>query len=143
MTNLYTTEAVDTETASECPCCGRTVHEGTGWLLNGTDELACYIYRWTEGHEVAFDLAVAGTEAGLMRHGFVALSCRQQGGDIHFSVTEPADSPWEDSEELGPVLTRQDALESNGSYTDLWHLVDRIVEHEPRLVQRIKALHVA
>jgi hypothetical protein len=78
-----------------------------------------------------------------MRPGFVAVSCRQKGGDMSFSVAEPADSPWQDSESFGPLLSRQEALDSNGLYPDLWHLVDTIVELEPRLAQRISALHGA
>ena len=143
MTGQYSTDTVDAESTSACACCGRSVYEGTGWLLRGDDEVACYLYRWAEGHEVAFSLAVAGTKDGYMRPGFVAVSCRQKGGDMSFSVAEAADSPWQDSESFGPVLSRQEALDSNGLYPDLWHLVDTIVALEPRLAQRISALHGA
>ena len=143
MADQYTTEVVETETTSDCVCCGCPTHQGTGWLLRGDDELASYRYRWVEGHDIAFSLAVAGTESGFMRPGFVAVSCCQKGEDLSYTVIEPPDSPWEDSESLGPVLSRQEALRPNGLYSDLWHLVDTIVEHEPRLAQRIKALYGA
>ena len=143
MTDQYTTQAVEAEATSACSCCGRSVHQGTGWLLRGEEEAACYRYRWAEGHDVAFSLAVAGTIEGSMRPGFVAVSCHQKGEDLSYSVTEPADSPWQESESLGPVLSRLEALDANGHYPDLWHLVDTIVQHEPRLAQRISALHGA
>ena len=92
MTDQYMTEVVGDEDTSACVCCGRSVYEGIGWLLRGDDEIACYLYRWAEGHEVAFSLAVAGTKDGYMRPGFVSVSCRQKDGDLSYSVTEPTDS---------------------------------------------------
>jgi hypothetical protein len=141
MADQYTIETRDTETTTECSCCGRPVHQATAWLLHGNDDLACYRYRWAEGHDIVFSLAVAATEKGYMRPGFVAVSCHRQGENLSYAVIEPAESPWEDSESLGPGLSRQDALDPNGLYPDLWQLVDTIVEHEPRLAQRITALH--
>ena len=141
MTDMYATEPEGAESTSPCACCGRSVFNGTGWLLRGSDEAAFYLYRWADGHEVAFSLAVAGsTQEGHMRPGFVAVSCRQAGADLSYSVSEPQDSPWADSEDFGPVLSRQDALDPQLHYPDLWHLVDTIVELEPRLAQRITAL---
>ena len=109
-------------------------------MLAGESEKACYMYRWAEGHEVAFSLAVAGTVGEHMRDGFVAISCRQKDADLSFSVYEPADAPWGDTDDFGPLLSRTQALDPQGFYPDLWELVDRITELEPRLADRIRSL---
>jgi hypothetical protein len=140
---MYSTEALTEESTVTCNCCGRPIYEGAGWLLQGEDEVACYDYRWSEGHEVAFTMVVAGTADGHMRPGQVAVSARQAGGEIIFSVLEPDQSVWTDSEDFGPILSRDEALDPVGLYPDLWSLVDAIVDHESRLVSRIKALHGA
>jgi hypothetical protein len=120
------------------------VHEGHGWLLRGEDEVACYAYRWVEGHEIKFLLAIAGTTAsGHMRNGFAVVSCSQQGQDLHYSAVDPDQSPWEESDELGRPLTREEALDPAGAYPDLWELTDAIALYEPRLESRIVRQHEA
>jgi hypothetical protein len=136
----YSTEPVGAESATACTCCGRPIFEGSGWLLQGEEELACYAYRWAEGHEMRFMLAIAGTTAGVMRSGYVVISCARIDESLHYSVVEPDESPWGSSEEYGRPLSREEALASNGLYPDLWQLNDEIVRHEPRLAQRILAL---
>jgi hypothetical protein len=141
MTESLVTEPIGAEEADSCPCCGRPIYEGTGWLLEGESEKAFYVYRWAEGHEVAFSLAVAGTVGEHMRNGFVAISCRQEDSNLNFSVYEAADSPWGDTDEFGPLLSRAQALDPEGLYPDLWGLVDRITELEPRLADRISFIN--
>lgn len=139
MTESLTTEPVGHESTEPCTCCGRSIFEGAGWLLRGDKEIANYSYRWSDGHEVAFSLAVAGTNAEHMRDGFVVVSCRQQDTDLSFSVCEPKDAPWGETQHLGSVLTREQALDPQGLYPDLWSLVDSITELEPRLADRIRS----
>jgi hypothetical protein len=143
MAPLLATEPLGTEVTGTCACCGAATHSGGGWLLRGDEELACYAYRWSESHEVRFVLAVAGTTAGQMRPSFAVVSCTQIGQDLHYSAVGPADSPWEASETLGRPLLREEALDPAGMYPDLWELTDGVVQHEPRLAERILALHGA
>ena len=141
MSAVYTAEALGSENTTSCACCGRSVFEGEGWLLKGDDEVLFYRYRWADGHRTAFSVAIAATdEGGYMRPGYVAVSCMQKEGQLCFSVTEPYGSSWSDSEEFGPVLTRDLALSPQGVYPDLWQLVDALVEVEPRLAWRISRL---
>ena len=140
---MYTTEPLNDEVIITCTCCGRPIHEGSGWLLAGDDEVACYEYRWSEGHEVAFAMVLTGATDGYMRPGQVSITAWESGGEMVFSVVEPGQSVWNDSEDFGPVLSRAEALDPTGLYPDLWPLVDAIVDHEPRIAHRIKALHGA
>ena len=139
MNDSLTTEPVDSEHTEACTCCGRSIFEGTGWLLQGDRELANYSYRWSDGHDIAFSLAIAGTDGEHMRNGFVVVSCRRKDTDLSYSVVEPEDAAWGTTENLGPVLTREQALDPRGLYPDLWSLVDAISELEPRLAARIRS----
>lgn len=124
------------EVTEDCPDCGRPIHEGEGILVADGEDLAWYAYRWSEGHDCRFQLAVAGVTDDEMRDGFVVLSASLKDGDLAFSVVELEDSPWGDSEQLGRVLTRAEALEGP-LYPDLFPLADAIVAHDARLAERI------
>ncbi|MGO4549585.1 hypothetical protein AB4059_00555 [Lysobacter sp. 2RAF19] len=117
------------------------MHQGSGWLLRGDEEIAFYSYRWTDGHEIRFFLAVAGTASGHMRQGFAVVSCQRLGDDLYYTAVDSEASPWEDSEMMGRVLSREEALDPHGLYPDLWSLTDAIAQHEPRLAQRILAAY--
>lgn len=137
MAASFVTEPVKNELSRPCPCCGRSIHEGSGWLLAGNEERACYSYRWSEGHDVRFILAIAGVTAGEMRQGFAIVSCAKIGEALQYSAINPEGSPWEASDAIGRPLTREEVLAPEGPYPDLWQLTDAIVQHEPRLAERI------
>ena len=143
MADSFTTEPFGREESQACPCCGRLIHEGGGWLLRGEEEIASYSYRWSEGHEARFKLALVAAQAGEMRPGFVVVSCNCIGQDLHYSVVDPAESPWASSPSLGRLLSREEALDPNGMYPDLWQLTHTIAANEPRLAERILAWHGA
>lgn len=136
----YTTESLQDETSFPCNCCGRPIHEAAGWLRENGDEIACYQYRWSEGHDAAFSMAVAGTTGDVMRPGHVTVSAHWNDGRLRFSVLEPGASAWDDSDDFGPVQSPERALDPSGLYPDLWTLVDAITRAEPRLAERIGAL---
>ena len=138
----YETEPRGDEEIESCPDCGRSIYEGMGILIRDGSDLATYAYRWSEGHESRFSLAIAGVTDGVMRDGFVVVSSHSVGDDLHFSVVDPADAPWGDTEEFGRVLNRNEAL-NGSSYPDLFDLVDAITQYEPRLVSRITTSHGA
>ena len=132
----YVAEQRGEEQTDSCPDCGRAIHEGEGILVGDGVDMAWYAYRWSEGHDARFSLAVAGVTDGHMRDGFVVLSASLRGGNLAFSVMEEAESPWGDSEQLGRVLSREEALEGP-LYPDLFPLADAIVAHDTRLSGRI------
>lgn len=125
------------ENTSACSCCGRAVFEGSGVLSAASGDLADYWYRWTDGHESRFALAISACDAdGYPCGGIAVVACRREGGSMVYSVLEPDKSPWPASQTFGPVLTREQAL-SGEVVPNLFALVDAIAANEPRLSSRI------
>lgn len=140
MTELtVTAEPEGTEDTALCECCGRAMHDGYGVLRSGTDDLADYWYRWSDGHESRFHLAISACDSdGNPRGGLAVLSARLEGENLVYTVLEPQESPWPGSPVFGPVLTREQAL-SGAIVPGLFALVDAIVAKEERLSSRILA----
>jgi hypothetical protein len=66
------------------------------------------------------------------------VSCRSDGEKLIYTVLEPDQAPWGDSDALGNVLTRKQLLEER-LVPNLFDLVSAIVEYEPRISSRILA----
>jgi len=133
------TEAVGDETQEACPCCSRPVFEGEGVLMSERGELAAYAYRWPEGHEGRFSVALSPIDAqGDFYAGLATLTCRNDGEQLIYVVLEPDASPWGDSKVMGKVLSRQELLH-DGVIPDLFALVDAITAGEERISSRIMA----
>jgi hypothetical protein len=99
--------------------------------------LAHYGYHWAEGHESRFTIGIcAQDEQGKSLAGLAVASGRNDGEQLIYTVLEPEQAPWGDSEALGKVLTRKQLLE-DGVIPNLFGLLDAIVANEPRISSRI------
>jgi hypothetical protein len=137
MNDKMWTEAFGEETESTCACCGRPVYEGQGVLASESAELAEYGYRWADGHESRYTLGICPLdEAGNLHIGLAVISARSDGESLIYTVLDPEDSPWGDSEEMGAVLSRKQLLEER-VIPKLFELVDAIASREPRIYSRI------
>jgi len=129
------------ENVDACTCCGRPIYEGRGALESSGSDVADYWYRWSEGHEARFILAISPcNDHGEPRGGVAVISARIDRGNIVYSVVEPADSPWTGTSTFGPILTREEALKGP-LVPDLFNLVDAIAANEQRLSSRILEGH--
>jgi hypothetical protein len=129
------------EHESACSCCGRSIYAGCGELHTNARVIADYWYRWPEGHQGRFTMAVAIRDAAgepIENGGVVALSARIDSENIVYSVLAPEDSPWSDFGAYGPVIDRDRALEASNS-SGLFNIVDAISANERRLSSRILA----
>ena len=134
---VVSTTAITDEQTSSCPCCGRPVHEGEGVLESEGRELAYYGYRWAEGHESRFTIGICALdEQGSRIAGLAVVSGRSDGEQLIYTVLDPEQAPWGDSESLGKVLTRKQLL-NEGVVPELFGLLDAIVANEPRISSRI------
>jgi hypothetical protein len=131
------------ETSSVCPCCNRPIHEGEGVLCSDAGDLADYGYQWSEGHEARFTLGVAPLDAQGKRHlGIAVVACRSEGGSLVYTVLDPEDAPWQESDAFGPILGRKELLDDK-RMPGLFDLVDAIAAHEPRIATRILGIFEA
>lgn len=128
------------EHISACPCCGRPQYSGCGALQSTESTLADYWYRWTEGHEGRFELAIAFREDGepVDNAGVAVVSSRIQGGNLVYTVVGPENSSWSDFGVYGKVLDRT-AVIAQATDTNLFGIVDAICANEQRLSNRILA----
>ena len=133
------TEANGGEDSAACPCCGRLMPEGEGWLCSPDGDLADYGYQWTDGHESRFVLGIAPLdEEGMRAMGVAVVACRREAGQLVFTVLDPEDAPWQEGEHFGPILDRRQLLEEQ-AMPQLFALAQAIAAHEPRLAERIAA----
>jgi hypothetical protein len=127
------------EQTASCSCCGRPVYEGSGTLQTESVAFADYWYRWSEGHEGRFTLAISPcSEFGDPIGSVAVVSGRVTDTDIVYSVLEPGDSPWTDFGTFGAILTRDAALNGEHSH-NLFNIVDAVAANERRISSRILA----
>jgi hypothetical protein len=125
------------ETQEACSCCGRPVYLGHGVLASERNDLANYWYRWSEGHDKRFVLAIRPcNERGTPGSRVAVVSGRVESENLVYSLVDPQDSPWSDSNEFGSVLSRASVLEGPLA-AEVFALVDAITENERRLSSRI------
>ena len=130
------TEPQGEESESICACCDRLLHEGEGVLISESGDLADYAYRWADGHESRFSLAVSACDEHGEPCGLAVVSCRSDGESLIYSIVEPADSPWPDNDVFGPVLSRHQILVEK-LVPSLFNLVDAITTNDDRISSRI------
>ena len=126
------------ERRSSCPCCGRPIFAGCGHLEIEGKSRFNYWYRWSEGHEDRFTVAIGfGPLTDGDRGRVVALAGVATQEGIQYSVMEPDASPWgADFGEFGMVLSRREALREAASM-QLFAIVDAVAANEKRLSQRL------
>lgn len=101
---------------SICSCCGRESSVGHGFVYKGGDAYAVYYAGWTPGHpdkKVSFAIALGkwddnSTSADRTCFGIEVYEGKEE---ILFRVINPDESPWGNTDLLGEMLSRQDALD--------------------------------
>jgi hypothetical protein len=124
-----------TEFETLCPCCGRPIYWGHGWLDSPNGALAAYWYQWSEGHQGRFVVAVArfaGDETLIP--GITSVSACIENEAIQYSVLEPGATTWPDLSRFGPLLSREAALQHKSK---IFALVDAITANDQRISSRI------
>lgn len=125
------------EATDRCPCCQRPIYEGAGDLQSEAGTIAVYWYRWPEGHEGRFTLAVGRVSAqGDPMSGVLVVVAAVDAERITYTVLGPEDSPWSAFGSFGGPLTRSEALSEDNRNT-LFALVDAIAANERRISNRI------
>lgn len=130
-------DEITEEEKSSCRCCGRDMFEAEGVLNSERGEIAYYAYQWSDGHQARFKLGICAlSESSEVIPGLVAVSCQFNGERLVYSILEPEDSPWGDSEAFGAVLSRNDVLEKN-RIPNIFFIVDAIAANDRRISRKI------
>lgn len=130
-------DEITEEEKSSCCCCGRDMFEAEGILNSEHGEIAYYAYQWTDGHQSRFKLGICAlNENSEITPGLAAVSCHFNGESLIYSILEPEDSPWGDSEALGAVLSRKDVLEEK-KIPNIFSIVDAIAANDKRISSKI------
>lgn len=125
------------EVKSSCSCCGRELYSSYGDIVVGDETVAGYWYRWANGHEGRFSLAIQWHHPELgMR--VVALGAEAMEEGIRYSLLDPCDSPFGDLSDFGDHLDREKAL-VQADLVDFWGYVDAVASADPGLAKHIKA----
>ncbi len=125
------------EEKSSCVCCGRDIFEAEGILNSEHGELAYYAYQWSDGHQAKFKLGICAlNDNSEIIPGLAAVSCHFNGESLIYSILEPEDSPWGDSEALGAVFSRKEILEEN-RIPNIFPIVDAIAANDKRISRKI------
>lgn len=123
------------EKVGVCTCCARPMYSGCGGIVVDDEEVAGYWYRWSEGHEGRFVIAIAWEE----NEDYVATAWGDAAPEgISYGIQEISDSPWGEMSDYGRHLGRQELLESIGLRTTFFELGDILAANESNLSLRIK-----
>lgn len=130
------------EHAGTCACCGRAQYTGCGEAMSSETTLATYWYRWTEGHEGRFELAIARHDSAgdpIENGGVAAIAAHIRDESLIYTVLEPSESSWPGFGAYGKVLDRDFVLHQAASLR-LFDIVDAISATEERVSSRILTL---
>lgn len=114
MTN-YEFEIGENKSDSTCHCCGRRSCVGHGFVSKNKDAYAVYYAGWSEDHpyrKVNIALAIGDwdEDSTTDNRTCFGLEVLEDGDEISFKIVEPTESPWSNTDLLGPMLTRVEGL---------------------------------
>ena len=134
----YSVEVGDNRVPATCRCCGRNSSTAHGFVYKDGDAYAVYYASWSEEHpEPHLFLALAvgeewDDEASSSSRTCFGLVAREEGEQVLFRVTGPEESPWPNSDVLGPMLSRDAALR-HSLLPEVFAIAERVLRWHPAL----------
>jgi len=100
---------------SVCHCCGQKSNVGHGFIYKEEVAYAVYYVGWAAGHPdktMSFALAIGewDDESTIEDRICFGLEAYEEEKEILFRVIEAAESPWENTDLLGKMISLQEAL---------------------------------
>lgn len=128
----YLVEIGENSSSSICDCCGVESLFGHGFVYKNSDAYAVYYASWSNSHpDKVVTLALALGEWGdnSTSDDRVCFGLDAFNGDTEFllSIIDQNNSPWSKTELLGPMLTRQEALD-HFLLDEVFSITERILE---------------
>jgi hypothetical protein len=118
-----------------CECCGGTTVSVTRFVYQDGDAYAVYYAAYGAEHperevKIAVGMGEWGEETTPEERRAFALVLRATDSEYQVMVVDAAESPWKETEILGRMLNRDEALK-HPWIKDVFHLTDHIVEDDP------------
>lgn len=119
--------------SSICQCCDRKSFLGHGFIYKNGDAYAVYYAGWSPSHaekKVSFAIATGewddnSTVADRTCFGLEAYDANE---NIIFRLIEPVNSPWNNTELLGKMISRDNAL-SNPLKKEVFDIVEYVIHN--------------
>lgn len=127
----YDIEIGENKNASTCHCCGKKSCVGHGFVYKNDDAYAVYYAGWTDAHldkKVSIALAIGEWEDDSTSDDRTCFGVEVSEGqdEILFRVVEPSESPWSDTDLLGPMQSREKGL-SNPLLKEVFEIAENIL----------------
>lgn len=111
----YNVEIGENSESSVCHCCGKESCVGHGFVYKESDAYAVYYAGWSTSHsekKVTFALAIGewGDDSVSNDRTCFGLEVYESGDEFLFRVIEPDESPWANTDLLGEMVSRSEAL---------------------------------
>jgi len=117
--------------SSICHCCGRKSFIGHGFIYKDGDAYAVYYAGWAPSHspvKVSFAIAIGKWDDNSTVQDRICfgLEAYEDKEEILLRAIDPSDSPWKNTELLGNMISRGDAL-NNHSIKEVFDITEFII----------------
>ena len=132
---MLTIETDEPPATTLCECCGGTTTRLTRFVYKDGDAFAVYYAMFSGNHpervvRLAVGLGDWGDEAGPEDRRSFGLVMRSTDEAYEVTVVDADESPWRNSEIIGRMLDREEAL-AHPWIEDVFHITDHVVEEDP------------
>lgn len=120
-----------------CQCCGGTTTWLTRFVYSDDDAFAVYYAAFSDEHlereiTIAIGIGEWGDESTADDRRSFALVMRETETELAVTVTDAEESPWRNSEIIGRMLDRDEAL-AHPLISDVFHITDHMVTDDPEI----------
>jgi hypothetical protein len=140
---VFVLELGEDEAKERCRHCGGTSSTGHGFIYKDSVPHAVYFASWSSDHyEHGVLLAIAigqwGEESTNRERVCFGLEAHEGEKDVLLRFMSPQDSPWPDTDLLGPMLSREAAL-AHHLKSDVLAIAETIVSSHPGVRRFLRA----
>jgi hypothetical protein len=133
---IYRVEVGDDE-VSRCACCNQNSLTGHGFVYRKNDAYAVYYAAWSTAHaekKVSFAIAIGEWDDNSTSRNRVCfgVEAKESDNEVLFRVLEPKESPWPNTELLGAMIDRENAL-AHSSIGDVFSILEKVLRGHPSL----------
>lgn len=128
---------VGNEEESRCACCGNKSSTGHGFVYRNNHAYAVYYCAWSLSHAektVSFALAIGEWDDASTVDDRVCfgIEAKENESQILFRVLSPDESPWPNTNLLGNMLARENAL-NHEKISEIFTILEEVMRGHPAI----------